>query len=374
MQELADAIEAVAGVVVTRPISVTRLSGGHAWTTLLVRDGVGHEWVVRLAPAGGTMEPYDPAVETGWIEAAGGAVPAPRVLGLDRSGGLLGSPFSVQTRVPGEVLRLDEVPEVDRPAYRRRFASALGILHREGRVDEMTADDALATEWLRMFEEYRRIALHRHPGFEIGLRWLRARLPSGSGRAVLCHGDYRFANISWTGPGEMGAVLDWERAWVGDPMADIAFTRQFSGWCAVDGDAVDAYEETSGIVVDEHRVAYGLRFERVRAYLSPLRLMRAIAEGRVDDPRLAAIAEAGEAGIWELVAWGDGSYLPPLEGELPPVEGPDWSAGLEEAGLRAHFDAHPRPAPVDPGDDAAVAAAVRSWSERPAMRRRRTWR
>ncbi len=157
-------------------------------------------------------------------------------------------------------------------------------------------------------------------------------------------------------------------------MADVAFTRQFSGWCAVDGDAVSVYEEASGIDVDEPRVAFGLRFERVRAYLSPLRLMRAIAEGRVSDPRLVAIAEAGEAGMWELTAWAEESYLPPLDEPLPPLDGPDWTAGIADDTVRAHFAAHPRPGPVDPADAEAVAAAVRSWSERPLLRGRRTWR
>jgi Ser/Thr protein kinase RdoA (MazF antagonist) len=208
----------------------------------------------------------------------------------------------------------------------------------------------------------------------MGLRWLRSALPPGSGRATLCHGDYRFANILWVGPEEIGGVLDWERAWIGDPMADVAFTRQFSGWCAVEGDAVRAYEEVSGIEVDEDRVAYGLRFERVRAYLSPLRLMRAVHEGRVHDRRLVEIAEAGEAGMWELVAWGTDGALPALRGELPPPDGPDWTASLTDPAVRDHFATYPRPPAVDPSDDADVAAAVRSWADRPLMRRKRPWR
>ncbi|GIU93386.1 MAG: hypothetical protein KatS3mg011_2292 [Acidimicrobiia bacterium] len=131
-----------------------------------------------------------------------------------------------------------------------------------------------------MRDEYLRVALHRQPGFEAGLAWLESHLPDVPEPAVLCHGDYRFPNLTWTAPGVVGAVLDWERAWSGDPMADVAFSRLFSGWCAVAGDSVAAYEGAAERPVDESRVGFALRFERVRAYLSPLRLMRAIHEGK----------------------------------------------------------------------------------------------
>lgn len=372
-QQLQHAIEAVTGASPAAPVWAVVLSGGYSWTTLLVTDAAGSDWILRIAPPGGTVEPYDPAAEAAWIERSAGSVSAPAVLGVDRSGTLLGAPMAVHSRVPGEVLSLSDVPESDRGAYRETFARTLGRLHAGGRVPDVTVEAALSAEWRSMYDEYRSIALHRHPGFEVGLRWLRARLPAGRGPAVLCHGDYRFANISWTAPGSLGGVLDWERAWVGDPMCDLAFTRQFSGWCAIDADAVAIYEDAADITVEGHRVDYGLRFERVRAYLSPLRLMRAFAEGRVDDPRLVTIAEAGEAGMWDLVAWGSDTYLPPLEGDHPLVEGLDWTAGITDPEAREHFDRHPRPAPPDSSDALAISEAVQSWSERPLLRRRRPW-
>ncbi|MCB1246123.1 MAG: phosphotransferase, partial [Acidimicrobiia bacterium] len=217
--------------------------------------------------------------------------------------------------------------------------------------------------------EYAAIALHRHPGFETALHWLRANLPATTDPAVFCHGDFRFANLTWTGPGELGAVLDWERAWVGDPMADIAFTRQFSGWCAVEGDVTATYEAASGRTISEERVAYGLRFERARAYLSPLRVMRAVFERRAGGARLVALAEAGEAGIWEMTEWDHHSSGPT---EVPDT-GPDWTDGLEDPDLILHFTENPRPVCERPRDRARIEETAAQWKQRPMLRSRRSW-
>ena len=363
VESLASAVETVTGLELERPVSVTRPAVGYAWDTFVVTDAASTGLVARIAPEGGTMEPYDPEIEVRALAASAGAVPAPEVLGVDRSGRLLGRPFSVQTLMPGEVLALGAITdEADRSRYRTTFARTLGVLHAHGRQPGCDVVDAYRAELARLGDEVHRVALHRQPGLEVGLGWLHANLTVSDDRAVRCHGDFRFANLLWTGPGELGAVLDWERCWIGDPMADVAFTRQFSGWCAVDGDVIAAYEQASGIRVDEARVAYGLRFERVRAYLSALRVMRAVVEGRVTDLRLAHIAEAGEAGMWELTEWD----AEPMVFDLPD-SGPDWIGALPD------LDAAPRPVCLDPDDPDEVRRTAFAWRDRPLRKNRRTW-
>jgi aminoglycoside phosphotransferase (APT) family kinase protein len=53
--------------------------------------------------------------------------------------------------------------------------------------------------------------------------WLQERLPAPSETTVV-HGDYRLGNVLLTaGPPRLTAVLDWEMATLGDPLADVGY-------------------------------------------------------------------------------------------------------------------------------------------------------
>lgn len=317
---------AAAGIVPAGPVSAVRLDGGYSWRTYQLIDGAGESVVLRIAPRGGTLEPYDPRVEAAAIAAARGCVPAPRVIAVQPGDEPFGDPYLIESMAPGRVLRLSAVDdEHQRPRYRTTFARTLGVLHRDADGSAMgsatTVTEALRHELERVAQRYRRAVRWPRPGFEVGMRWLLTHLPECDEPPTFCHGDYRFGNLAWTGPGELGAVLDWERAWCGDPMSDVAFTRVYSGWCAVDGGAVADYE-MAGRMVDEPRVGYAMRFERVRSYTSSLLGARAYREGRSSDPRLADIGAAGERGMLGLLDWLD-------EGELQPLPA-SWRAPVLE--------------------------------------------
>lgn len=321
---LGSALARVLAAPPTPPLRAERLDGGYSWLTYAVTGADGRAVVVRVAPPGGTMEPYDPRVEDRALRAAAGSVPAPGVLAVVPDASLLGAPFSVQTRVPGRVLRLSAVSDPDeRRAYRRAAATALGRLHRDGDPgvlgDARDVGEAYAVELERTVEHYRRAATGRHPGFEIGVRWLRSRRPRSGEPPCVCHGDFRFHNLAWTGVGRLGGVLDWERAWCGDPLADVAFTRLFSGWCSVADEAAAVYEEAAGRVVDPARVAYARRFEVVRSHTSGLRALRALADGRAQRSELFGIGEAGQAGLWALVRWLEDGPLEPFPDDAVPA-------------------------------------------------------
>jgi aminoglycoside phosphotransferase (APT) family kinase protein len=365
LEALRDALSAALPVAGHRPLQppldVRRLSGGYSWQTNLVRDAAGRELVIRVAPAGGTLDPYDPRVEQRALEAARGCVPAPQVLAVAGPDNPLGAAFSVQTVAPGRVLALREVTDPEeRAAYRRSFAETLGHLHARGDLSPMwpvpeTVREALDTELERTAAHLVRSVPCAHPGLGIALRWLATHRPDSDRPPVLCHGDFRFHNLSWTGPGKLGAVLDWERAWPGDPMSDIAFTRRFSGWCAVDDEETHAiYESASKRYIDEDRVAYGLRFEQLRSYSSSFRGVRALADGRSESLALYGVGEAGDAAAWELCEWLADGPLRPLSPAWqapttwrPLVSGDrravlaDRAARVGEDRLAAHLDSLP---------------------------------
>ena len=269
---------------------VERLSRGFSWVTLAADDVI-----VRVAPRGGSLDPYDPAAEAANLRRVEGVVPAPRVLAVQPDAdNPIGRPFGVHSRVPGRVLRLADVTE-HRPRHIAALAQALGKLHRL--EAPMTVAEAYDAELEHTEAVYRRAAPDRHPEFEAALEWLAANRPDCHEPAVWCHGDFRFANMSWTGPGELGGILDWERAWPGDPMCDVAFTHRFSGWCSID-DSADY-----GHPLDANRLAYAARFERVRSFTASMRAIRAWLDGRSHDPRLLTIGRRGEQAMKAELAW-----------------------------------------------------------------------
>lgn len=269
---------------------IERLDRGFSWVTLGVNDAI-----VRVAPRGGSLDPYDPLVEAANLRRVEGVVPAPRVLAVQaEADNPIGRPFGVHTRVPGQVLRLDDMTE-RRSEYIAAAGQALGKLH--NLTAPMTVAEAYDTELDCTEAIYRRTAPDRHPEFEAALRWLRANRPDCNESAVWCHGDFRFANLSWTGPGALGGILDWERAWAGDPMCDVAFTHRFSGWCTIEDS--DDY----GHLMDQERLAYAARFERVRSFTASMRAIRAWLDGRSDDPRLLTIGRRGEQAINTELDW-----------------------------------------------------------------------
>ena len=112
---------------------VEPMRGGHSWDTYLVSTASGPEAVVRVAPRGGTLDPYDVEVERRALRAARGAVPAPDVLLVAAHPAEFGAPLQVQTVAPGERLRSSqELPLQERKRHRAAMAVALGDLHRLG--------------------------------------------------------------------------------------------------------------------------------------------------------------------------------------------------------------------------------------------------
>jgi aminoglycoside phosphotransferase (APT) family kinase protein len=293
-------------------VEVVRLEAGYSWQTSRVRTDQGSV-IVRVAPRGGTVEPYDAAAEAAVIGAAGIAgIPVPEILAVDE-GERFGTPASMQTDVAGSVVRPGhEVAAGDAADYRTTFATTLAAIHTRMPVDGISIEESYRRKITDAVGHYTRCSPSAHPGFEIGRMWLLANVPGDDRPAVQCHGDYRLTNLLWSDVGRLAAVLDWERAWTGDPMCDVAFTRMFSGWCSIAGEAAAGYTAASGIEVDEDRLHYATLFERWRSFTAAMRGLNAYIGGRNDDERLVRIGLAGEAGAW---------HLTPLLAEVPANQG-----------------------------------------------------
>lgn len=215
------------------PLTASLISGGRSNLTYLLTDGQ-RRWVLRRPPLGAALETaHDMGREHRMISALHPtAVPVPRPVHLAGPEGeeLLGTPFFVMGFAEGEVLRdreqLAAVPEPGRLA--RHLMRCLADLH-EVVPDEVglaglgRPDGYLSRQldtWLRQVSAVGSPLLG---DFEDVAWCLRRSLPTTQ-RTRLVHGDYRLDNVVVGPDDQIDAVLDWEMATRGDPLADVAST------------------------------------------------------------------------------------------------------------------------------------------------------
>jgi aminoglycoside phosphotransferase (APT) family kinase protein len=272
------ALADVLGAVLPDPVTVTALApltgGASAETWALdAVDGSGaaHELIVRRG-GGQAGLGLDPRVEPLVQSAAHAAsVPVARVVATFTDHATLGTGY-VMDRLAGETIprRLlrDERYSDARSRLARDCADALSRIHAvpyEGVPDlpRLGAADQLA-----LLENLHRSVGHPVPTFELGFRWLRARLPPDPSPLSLVHGDFRLGNLLVDERG-LVAVLDWELAHLGDPMEDIGWLRtrawRFGGPGEIGGfDTMEEFSAAYDSPIDPTRVHFWEAFGSLR--------------------------------------------------------------------------------------------------------------
>lgn len=150
------------------------------------------------------------------LQAAGVAAPTP--LHLDTSGTILPTPWLLQSFVDGDP---EDVP-ADLDDHMRQLAEALAAIHRVPAAD---------LAFLPHQEEQAAALIGEHrpePDESLAESRLRAALaawpPPRRNPLALLHGDVWPGNLLWR-RGRLQAVIDWEDAAIGDPLADLANAR-----------------------------------------------------------------------------------------------------------------------------------------------------
>jgi aminoglycoside phosphotransferase (APT) family kinase protein len=164
-------------------------------------------------------------------------VPVPRVLFLHEDESLIGAPFYVMERVDGRVIRsvadfgLD--PDEAGRCARELIATLVrvhAVPYAELGLGQFGRPEGFMGRQLdRWHEQLERGSARTLPDLvELGRR-LSAELPQ-SPAATLVHGDFRIDNVVLAAddPGRIVAVLDWEMATLGDPLADLGML--FVNW------------------------------------------------------------------------------------------------------------------------------------------------
>ena len=183
--------------------------------------------------------------------------------------GIVGTPFYLMRRVPGEALGNRVVRQGPNPALAERLGRELARLH--AIVPSPEAPDFLgappddpAAESIALYRRFLDAEPMPHPAIEWGLRWMETH-PVAPGEIVLCHHDFRTGNYM-VEDGRLTGILDWEFAGWSDPMEDVAWfcarcwrfgaNRLEAGGIADRAPFYAGYEAESGRRVDPVKIHF----------------------------------------------------------------------------------------------------------------------
>ena len=230
LTRLAGYVSEAAPGLLEAPLSAEVIAGGKSNLTYLVRGG--RAAVLRRPPLGHVLPTaHDMAREYRVIAALyPTGFPVPEPLHLCQDTDVIGVPFYLMSFVDGIVLR--DKADIDglAPDAARRagelLADTLAALHAKDPAAVGLGDFGRPVGYLerqvrRWHEQWRRSQTRELPALEDVAARLAAGVPA-DGRATIVHGDFRLDNVMVDGDvRRILAVLDWEMATLGDPLADV---------------------------------------------------------------------------------------------------------------------------------------------------------
>lgn len=228
------------------------IGGGHSNLTFLIERGSAK--VVLRRPPRGRIAPstHDVLREARILQAVSKTrITVPEVLATCDDRTVLGCPFYVMSYVDGYVVG-EDLPAVyadgNKPAIMsREFIDALADLHSLDLSDPEIAALGKPEGYLeRQIRRFRTLldenGTRLLPDLDYVADWLAAHRPPHSAQAFV-HGDYRLGNVMFAGPTpRLIAILDWEMATLGDPLADLGYCT--AAW-AEPGDEPDPMVDLS---------------------------------------------------------------------------------------------------------------------------------
>ncbi len=159
-------------------------------------------------------------------------VPVPRPLLYCDDPAVIGAEFYLMAHVEGVVhwnAALPDQPPGLRAPITLAMVDTLAALHAvdwraAGLGDFGRAGDYAARQIARWTRQFRATEDGSFPGVPALIARLERSLPADDGGAVLVHGDFRIDNLIFARDSDrVLAVLDWELATIGHPLADLAY-------------------------------------------------------------------------------------------------------------------------------------------------------
>jgi aminoglycoside phosphotransferase (APT) family kinase protein len=231
LQALAAWLDADQPGLRTGALSGEVIAGGKSNLTYRISDGA-LTWALRRPPLAHVLPTaHDMGREFRVITAlAGTSVPVPEPVALCENPAVLGAPFYLMSLVDGVVLdhpdRLAGVRPADATRCCELLLDTLVTLHgveptAVGLADFGRPDGFLARQVRRWHAQWQ--ASETEPRADLGalVDRLSTCLPEQSAPGIV-HGDYRLTNVMFAPSFDrIAAVVDWEMATIGDPLADV---------------------------------------------------------------------------------------------------------------------------------------------------------
>jgi aminoglycoside phosphotransferase (APT) family kinase protein len=214
------------------PIRVQQFVHGQSNPTYLLETG-NERYVLRRKPPGALL-PSAHAVDREFRVMRAllpTEVPVPRTFCYCEEPSVIGTAFFVMEYVEGRVLQdvsLESMQSAERSAIYAELNRVIAALHRVEPVNIGLGDFGkhggyVARQVARWTKQYRASESHRIEAMERLIAWLPRHIPPEQPSRI-AHGDYRLDNVIFH-PREQRilAVIDWELATLGDPLADFVY-------------------------------------------------------------------------------------------------------------------------------------------------------
>ena len=213
------------------PFELTKFPSGQSNPTYKIAAASG-DFVLRRKPFGEVL-PSAHAVDREYrlLSALHPlAFPVPRPLALCDDPKVIGTVFYVMEVAKGRPYANGALPEFDQSTRRHMYEQLIDTLADLHTIDPVAADlgdfgkpgnyfERQVARWTR---QYRDSQTDYVSEMERLIAFLPETLPEQS-RTSIVHGDYRIDNVVFDGDGTLTAVLDWELATLGDPLADFSY-------------------------------------------------------------------------------------------------------------------------------------------------------
>jgi aminoglycoside phosphotransferase (APT) family kinase protein len=247
------------------PVTGELITGGKSNLTYRITDGAS-VWALRRPPLAHVLpSAHDMAREFRVISALGGTdVPVPRAIALCRDPEVLGAPFYLMSFVDGVVFdtpeRLAELtPELARTACEELVDTLLELHSIDpagvGLADFGRPDGYLARQVKRWHAQWQSSETAPRPELDQLVERLNAAMPA-QGPPAIVHGDYRLTNVIYrTDVTGLAAVVDWEMATLGDPLADVGLLAVYHRLAAVSDGVMPAMSPANGFLSADQMAA-----------------------------------------------------------------------------------------------------------------------
>ena len=296
---------------------VEKIGEGRSNLTFRVSRG-SDAWVLRRPPQGDLPETAHDMMREYRVLAALAESPvrAPRPLVACNDPSVIGVPFYLMEEVSGVVIRGTpggEFPEASRGALGDEMIDALAELHLVdpgaiGLGGLGKPEGYTARQVARWSKQWGVMATRALPDVEAVRTWLERNVPAESPSAIV-HGDYKLDNVVFAPatPPRLEAILDWEMATLGDPLADLGYLMMF--WPEAGEDNIGGLPQPTQLPGFRPRSELIARYEQRTGFaMTDLNFYRTLA-------------------LWKLAILTEGLYKRYLAGKADS----DWFAILETA-------------------------------------------